>query len=665
MRDLAKPYPKNAEAHFAVALAAYNGGAPEGTGDTIALEEIDRALAIKPDWERAALLKSEVLARKKPDDAIVFLAQFAAANPEARGAAGALAQLYVEQKRYAEARAVFQRLWDGDRSAREFEFGVAVISMQMKDWDTAESLFQDLKRANYGDNGAVELYLAQIAEETGNYAEAIERYKAVPEGDRGWLAKLRVAAMMGKLGKVTEARKYLSDLPAVTIEQRVQVRQAEAQLLRDANDFDGAYAVLVQALKEHPDSPELLYDTAMVAETLDRVDEAEARLRRVVELKPDDAQSLNALGYTLVDRTPRVAEGLALIERAHKLSPDDPFILDSMGWAMFKLGRYAEAETLPAPRAQGAPGRRDRRAPRRSAVGEGRSRPRAGNLAVAAQDHAGQRGAARNGSPPRALMRAALAAWSIALLAACATTPPGTPPPDARAEPAFSAHGRMSARRGSDAVAVHFAWRHAPANDDFDVATPLGQIVARMRRDAAGVRVERPNEAARRLIRDWERAHANGARRAASGRRTRVVDPGRAGFARRERHRARCRGASASAAPAGLGDRVRVCRRRVGASVAARDALSRQRADRSAHRRRSLASRRDRGSRAREGQPVPARDGTPRATAITLIESLFALIDLADTVTLDVRSDGAVVRARRRRGRFPRATISRFAPRAR
>jgi len=345
VRDLAKPYPNNPEAHFAVALAAYNGGVPEATADAVAIEEIDRALALRSDWERAALLKGEILARKRPDDAITYLAQFSAANPEARAATGALAQLYVEQRRYAEARAVFQKLWDNDRSSREFEFGVAVISMQMKDWDTAESLFSDLKKANYGDNGAVELYLAQISEERGRYAEAIERYKAVPEGERGWLAKLRVAAMMGKLGKVADGRKYLADLPAVTIEQRVQVRQAEAQLLRDANDNEGAYAVLLQALKEHPDSTDLLYDTAMVAERLDKIDEAEARLRRVAELKPDDPQALNALGYTLVDRTPRIAEGYDLIQRANKLSPDDPFIMDSMGWALFRLGRYADAET--------------------------------------------------------------------------------------------------------------------------------------------------------------------------------------------------------------------------------------------------------------------------------------------------------------------------------
>ncbi|MFO1315346.1 MAG: tetratricopeptide repeat protein [Burkholderiales bacterium] len=345
IRDLAKPYPKNPEAHFAVALAAYLGGVPENGTDNTALEEIDRALALKPDWERAALLKAEILGRKKPDEAIAYLALFVAANPNARAAAGALAQMYVEQNRYAEARAIFQRLWDADRSAREFEFGVAVLTVQLKEWDRAEELFADLKRANYGENGAVELYLAQIAEETGRYQEAIERYKAVPEGERAWLAKLRVAAMMAKQGNMSGARKYLSDLPAVTIDQRVQVRQAEAQLLRDANDNAEALAVLTLALKEHPDSPELLYDAAMVAEKLDRIDVAEEKLRRVVELKPDDPQALNALGYTLVDRTTRYQEGYALIEKALKLAPNDSFILDSMGWALFRLGRYGEAET--------------------------------------------------------------------------------------------------------------------------------------------------------------------------------------------------------------------------------------------------------------------------------------------------------------------------------
>jgi Flp pilus assembly protein TadD len=345
VRSLAKPYPANPEAHFAVAYAAFAAEIPASAGIDPALSEVDIALELKPAWERAALLKTDILMRVSSDAAIAFLQRFVAANPDARAAAGALAQIYVEQKRYAEARAVFQTLWDGDRTSREFEFGVAVISMQMKDWATAEALFTDLKKAGYGENGVVELNLAQVADESGRYQEAIDRYLAVPEGQRAWVAKLRVAAMMAKLKRVPEARRYLADLPAVTIDERVQVRQAEASLLRDANDNAAAYAVLKQALVEHPDTPDLLYDSAMVAEKLDRIDEAEASLRRVVELKPDDAQALNALGYTLVDRTPRTSEGLALIEKAHKLAPDDPFILDSMGWAYFRLGKLEDAET--------------------------------------------------------------------------------------------------------------------------------------------------------------------------------------------------------------------------------------------------------------------------------------------------------------------------------
>ena len=84
---------------------------------------------------------------------------------------------------------------------------------------------------------------------------------------------------------------------------------------------------------------------AMIAEKLDRIDVVETKLLRLIELKPANAQALNALGYTLVDRTPRIAEGLVLIERALVLMPDDPFILDSVGWAHFRLGRLDEAET--------------------------------------------------------------------------------------------------------------------------------------------------------------------------------------------------------------------------------------------------------------------------------------------------------------------------------
>jgi tetratricopeptide (TPR) repeat protein len=252
--------------------------------------------------------------------------------------------MYVEQKRFGDARAIFQQMWDDEPEDREFEFAVAAISLQMKDYATAQRLLEELDKIGYGDKGVVPFYLAQLAEETKRYDEAIARYREVTEGDRAWLAKLRIGAMIAKKGDIAAARAYLEGLKPESAERRVELAQAEAQLLRDAGDYKGAYAILVAALERQADSVDLLYDVAMVAEKLDRIDEVESRLKRLIELKPDNAQALNALGYTLVDRTPRTAEGLKLIEKALQIAPDDPFILDSMGWANYRLGKLDDSE---------------------------------------------------------------------------------------------------------------------------------------------------------------------------------------------------------------------------------------------------------------------------------------------------------------------------------
>jgi predicted Zn-dependent protease len=344
VRDVAKPYPKTPEAHYAVAVAAYAVGPNDAAATKEARDEIDEALKLRPDWERGVMLKAEIVDRQSPQEALAGLEAFVAAHPDAKRVGAALAQRYVDQKRFADARAVMQRLWDREPDSRDLEFGVATIALQMKDYAEAQRLLEDLKKAGYGEPGVLDLYLAQVAEETRQWAKAIEHYQAVTEGDRAWLAKLRIGAMYGKQGELAKAQRYLAGLEAVTKDQKIQLTQAQAQLLRDAGDDSGAYRLLARHLADQPDTPDLIYDFAMVAEKLDKVDEAEAKLKHLVSLRPDDAQALNALGYTLVDRTPRVDEGLSFIRRAHELSPDDPYILDSLGWAYYRLGRFDDAE---------------------------------------------------------------------------------------------------------------------------------------------------------------------------------------------------------------------------------------------------------------------------------------------------------------------------------
>ena len=236
-------------------MAGYNTGLTDVEIVAASTHAVDRALELKPGWDRAVLVKADLLARESPDSAISYLNGFLATAPNSRPAASALAQLYVEQERYAEARAVFQRQLDANPADHEVEYAVAAISLEMKDYANAERLFEDLKKARFGEPGTVAFYLGEIAEETKRYDEAIERYREVGEGDRAWLAKLRIGAIMGKQGHVDAARKYLDTLDPEGPDEQVELKQAEAQLLEDAGDYQGAYAVLNAALTDSRSRP--------------------------------------------------------------------------------------------------------------------------------------------------------------------------------------------------------------------------------------------------------------------------------------------------------------------------------------------------------------------------------------------------------------------------
>ena len=200
VQSLAQPYPNNAEAQFSVALAAYNTGLAEFGVLTVAMQAIDRALVLKPGWEQAMLLKVEILGKQSTDRAADYLAEVLRTEPDSKAANLALAQVRIQQKRFADATAILQRLWEKDPGNHEYQFGMAMLAIQTKDWSTAERLFLELNRVGYGEDGVVETYLAQIAEETGRFDLALERFRAVPEGERGWIAKLRVG------GDAREAR---------------------------------------------------------------------------------------------------------------------------------------------------------------------------------------------------------------------------------------------------------------------------------------------------------------------------------------------------------------------------------------------------------------------------------------------------------------------------
>lgn len=338
IEKVASPYRGIAEAHYAMALSAL------GVGDHVrARTESAQALELRPDWEAAALLRAQVLAKDSPEQALSLLQDFVNANPKAADARLTLARVLLTEKRYPEARRELDRVLEDYPDSPEVLYPAAMLALQQNDTTSARMLLERLLTGKFPDKGAVHFFLGQIDEDQKNLPAALAHYRAVTAGEYFLQARARAAQVLAQQGQVDEALKLLRETAGGTEEEKTRLALAESALLRDAKRYPEAYARLEQALKTQPDNIDLLYDIALLAERMGKMDVLEARLKRVLELKADHAHALNALGYSWADRGLHLDEAYKLIERARALAPKDPYIMDSMGWVLYRQGKLPEA----------------------------------------------------------------------------------------------------------------------------------------------------------------------------------------------------------------------------------------------------------------------------------------------------------------------------------
>lgn len=339
LSDVLRRYDGIAEAHFALATAAFHAGDREA-----AQREIGKALTLRPDWPLAALFNAQILARENTGAALDALERFVAANPDARDVRLQLARALVGEKRYEAARRHFTHLLAETPDSPELLYPAAVLALQQNDVATAEPMLKRLMaQGGPSEKTVAAFYLGQIAEERKQNAEAIAYYQQVASGEQFVSAQIRAASLMagekqGPTQGLAAARAHLQQSAERYPPGQTQFVIAEAQLVREAGDNATALALLESVLVQKPDHPEVLYEAALLAERLGRLDVLERNLRRVIELRPDNAHAFNALGYTFAERGIRLDEAYDLIARARELAPDDPFIMDSMGWVLFRKG---------------------------------------------------------------------------------------------------------------------------------------------------------------------------------------------------------------------------------------------------------------------------------------------------------------------------------------
>lgn len=332
----------NADPH---ALYAYAQLAGQFGDLDLARASVEKALGLRPGWPDASLLHARILMQQgNTDQALEGLGAVVRAHPEARQLRLSYGRLLAEVERYDEAREQFEILLEQSPDDADLLYTIAVLAAEGRRYDMAEDYLKRLIETGQRLDDA-HYYLGVIAESRGEYGQAIEWYSKVGRGERFVDARVRLASLMARQGDLEGARRHLRELRPYSGDEELTVRLyvAEVDILRRAGRYQEALKVVNEALATMPDDNELLYARAMVAEKLDRLDLLERDLKQILARDPENAHALNALGYTLADRTQRYQEALEYIERALELSPNEAAILDSMGWVQYRLGNLDKA----------------------------------------------------------------------------------------------------------------------------------------------------------------------------------------------------------------------------------------------------------------------------------------------------------------------------------
>ncbi|OUV98978.1 MAG: hypothetical protein CBD16_09110, partial [Betaproteobacteria bacterium TMED156] len=117
-----------------------------------------------------------------------------------------------------------------------------------------------------------------------------------------------------------------------------------SSLVKKARKPETGLLIFEQVSEDDQNLPEVLYTTALLQFNHGNISKMELLLRKLIDIKPDHANGLNALGYSLADRGENLSEAKRLIKAALIFSPNDPHIIDSMGWLYYRMGDLVKAE---------------------------------------------------------------------------------------------------------------------------------------------------------------------------------------------------------------------------------------------------------------------------------------------------------------------------------
>ncbi len=336
--DLAVKNPNQAVVYFVQSLLAM-----DVKNNVLAEKKVQQALSIQPGWDKALIFQAQIAVFAGDlNKAKVLLRNASVKYPENDKLKKLLAQVLIKTTEYEAAGEVYQGIVSANPKDAESQIALALVYLQMDRDGKAEDIFRQLLDQSEW-RGQANFYLGKIEEKRGHTQKALAWLDKVTEGPLVFESAISVVSLLVKDKKFDEAGSRLSLISAQFPKQKLRIILMQAGLYGQQEQYEKAFKLLTDALADQPDQKDLLYTRALMADRVGRSDVLEADLKKILAKYPEDAETLNALGYSLLDNADRYAEAEKYLQHALKLQPNEAVIMDSFGWLQFKLGRLGQA----------------------------------------------------------------------------------------------------------------------------------------------------------------------------------------------------------------------------------------------------------------------------------------------------------------------------------
>lgn len=334
---LTQRYPEESTLKIAKALQFQY---EEREQDALAL--VREVLTTDPDNVHALLIETRTLTQMgRTEEARERLRYAVDQNPDNKRLRHDLARNLVSDRLY-DAKAHYEVLVSQNPGDDDLLLELMLINRELEYADEADQQLATLE--SHGDSSSrVNYILGRIAEEDRNWQQAIKHYSNATGDPEFNIAARRLTAISLATEGDAATLERLAGLLEVHPQHSEEITLLSAEVLRKTDQFEQGMTLLSRAIEQHPDSNDLRYSRSLFAEQLGNLDLVERDLRHILAREPNNAAALNALGYTLANRTDRLDEAEALIKQALAVEPEDAAIIDSYGWILFRRGKFEEA----------------------------------------------------------------------------------------------------------------------------------------------------------------------------------------------------------------------------------------------------------------------------------------------------------------------------------